>query len=511
MKKLLYIPLVSVVIIILAAAFSLHSKAELQTEDIPFSLESQKGIQPSAYCINSDGTKLSDEYSFSGYFCIPGNSDDSINLMIYEGDYAYCIGTHSQKSPLSVTDAVKCTEIDYDDANYKQYISALTAGTTENIYGLSETDMYYITQCALRTIRYGLPEDMLSFFSPDGIENTEMTSEYRRILSESHIINSPEKKQISINSIDSTGNLKIENKKPYMSYGPYYAEADFECDSLLISVKDNDNKILLTDQNGIVFHNEMEIKNGEAFFIMLDSLSEEEYTIVITTSVSSVESSPVLYLAKDDRYQDIIQIKSKEKDDIISAELRIKNEETYGTLNIQKIFEDSGIQITDHNLYKQPRFTIKLDHEELYADGIYTDKGIIFTSFSDTPTEFALDENTGYLSISGLPTANYIISESKGAEGYYSEETEKEISLNSDGCTVDFINKKINPPETTTYNEKTDLYTTQCTTTEKIITETTTVTLTNSPKTGDNGPFKLILIMFTAVFMIIILDKHKSY
>ncbi len=507
MKKLLYIPIIPFIIFLMAVAFSLHSKAELQTEDIPFSLESQKGIQPSAYCMNSDGTKLSDEYSFSGYFCIPGYSDNSINLMIYEGEYAYCIGTHSQKSPLSVTDAVKCTEIEYDDANYKQYISALISGTTTNTYGLSETDMYYITQCALRTIRYGLPEDMMAFFSPDGIENTEMTSEYRRILSESKNIHSPAEKHISINSSESVHNLKIENNKPYILYGPYYAEADFEYDSLYVSVEEKEQNVLLTDQNGCCFYNEMEIKDGEAFYVMLDSLSEDECTIAITAPVTAAELSPVLYLAKNDSFQDIIQIKKFEKNSIISSELKIKNENVQGTLSIQKVFEDSGIQITDNYLNKQPRFTIKLESEELYANGIYTEDGILFTSFSDTPVEFALDEKSGNLSISGLPAANYIISESKGAEGYYPEENEKEINLNSEGCTVRFLNIKNTPPETTTYDEKIDLNETQFTTTEKRTTETSTITITNSPKTGDTGPFKLIFVMFTAVFMIIILSK----
>lgn len=510
MKKLLYILPVSVILIIMAFAFSLHSKAELQTEDIPFSLESQKGIKPSAYCINSDGTKLSDEYSYSGYFCIPGNSDDSINLMIYEGEYAYCIGTHSQKSPLSVTDAVKCTEISLDDANYQKYISALFAGTGENIFGLNETDMYYITQCALRTIRYNLPEDMMAFFSEDGTENKEMTSEYHRILSESKNVYSPEEKQILINSSESIKSLKIENNKPYVLYGPYSAQADFEYDSLTVSTNDTENSILLINQNGTIFQNTMDIQSGEEFYVMIDPLLESECTVSITAEILSSGSVPVLYLAKDDNYQDILQLKRYVKDDIVTADMTLKNENTHGKLTIKKIFEDSGVQLTDKALYKKPRFTIKLASEELYANGIYTDEGFIFTSFSDFPVEFYLDENKGSLDISGLPAAEYIISESKGAEGFYTEENEKEILLNSVGFTVTFRNIRTTPPETTTHDELLDIYTTYYTTTDKIQTETSVVTLINSPKTGDKGPFKLLFVMLTALFIIAILNKQKT-
>ena len=508
MKKLLYVIPISVILILLTAALSLHSKAEMQTEDIPFSLESKKGIHPSAYCMNSNGTKLSDEYSYSGYFCIPGNSDDSINLMIYEGEYAYCIGTHSQKSPFSVTDAVKCTEISYDDANYQQYISTLTAAS-ESKYGLNETDMYYITQCAIRTIRYGLPEDMMAFFTPDGNLNTEMTNEYKRILSESHTVYSQEDKHISIDNSNSEKILKLKNNEPYISYGPYYANADFLYDTLSLSLKENNKDIVLINQDGTEFNNEMEIGAGEAFYVMIHHHLETDCTITITASLSTVESTPVLYLAKDDKYQNIIQIRKAEKTNIISDDLTIHNENTHGTLTIQKRFEDSGIQITDKELYREPRFTVRLSTEEKYANGIYTDEGIIFTSFSDTPVEFALNENTGNIVISDLPEANYIISESQGANGYYSEENEKEIVFNSDECTVTFINLKLTPPETTTHDEKIDLSVTSLTTTEQKKPETSRITLVSSPKTGDKNILKLFLLMFTSSIMITVLYKRK--
>lgn len=510
MKKYLTIPIITIIILLFTAVFCIHSKAEMQTEDIPFSLESQKGITPSAYCINADGTRLSDEYSYSGYFCIPGKSDDSINIMIYEGDYAYCIGTHKQKSPLSVTDAVKCTQIDNDDEKYRQLISALYAGTSENPNNLSNTDMYYITQCALRTIRYNLPEDMLAFYDTDGNPNEQMTSEYKRILSASHNRDTVMSGNISVNDKASVRCLKIIDNTPFYLYGPFYPEADFNCESFSVTAEENNNNILLTDSNFTIHNEELKLQTGEAFYVMLNSKLEKEINISVRAMSGYTEYIPVVYLAKNDSYQDIIQLKKEEKTHITETKLNLRNSDVPGTLTIHKIFKENEIPLEDHDLFKQPRFTVKLASENLYAGGINTNNGIEFSSFSETPTEFSLDEKTGTFTLYGLPTGEYIICESQGADGYDPENAEQTISVNSQKSELTFVNSRTYTPETTTAcTEKLDLFTTQISQTETTKPETITIILTNSPKTGDTGPARLFISLFAAISLIFLLYKKK--
>ncbi len=498
MKKLKKIIPVTTAILITATATISKLKADMKIEQMSFSVVTDTSNKPSAYCMNSDGSQISWDYSFSGYFCIPGCMDNNVNMMAFDNIPAYCIGRHDQKSPTSTNQVDKCTDIDLSSPEFAKIFS-ITAngyGCGESMYGLNDVDFYYVTQCAIRSTIYGIPSENLSFFDISGNINPYMNDEFIRLCNSADTTLINEEKSLTLENSSDCLPVYIEDSC-YYRYGPYRPTAEnFELLSYTVNFEDKDNFIFLSeDFNASANQDIYDFEANDEFYVYINALFQDETTFTIETETTQTIYDPIIYLTHDDTFQDIAQMKLSTRTTPVSVDFSLTNVDTTGTMVVNKIFKDENKIITDDKLISQPRFTIQ-NKDGKYVNGIYTNDVVIFTNYTDSPVEFPLCKSSSSLCIENLPVGDYKITESKGATDYLAIDEILEITNTSDTDTVEFINYKIFIPEvakqpvtetttttpaptttTTTYTEQTTYQTTQ---TEEITTSPTEFPITTT-------------------------------
>ena len=454
MKKLIPIFALITLIVTTGAITILHSNADIKIEKTQLSVEADRSQPPSAYCKNADGSSLGWEYSNSGYLCIDCNFHGNVNIMSYEGNIAYCIGHHNQKSPTSYTQADKYTDIPLDSPEYSAIFSAAAAGASgENgIYELSRTDICYVTQCAIRSIVYGIPSENLAFFDSDNNYNAAMTDEFHHLR---QAASQPIQSKQAVLEFENTG---------ISEYTVSYTGSEFE-----IFASDISEPFDITQTH--IFN------SASSFYIFINAKYQEAVPVTVTADTVVTTYSPTVYLSYDSGYQNIAQLKISDSLINLKNEFTLQNYNTTGEIIITKKFLSENTQISDTDLIAQPRFTVRCSNN-LYVNGIYSNGKIIFDSFTDIPIEYSLNTDNSSLCISELPIGEYFICETKGADGFYAKIPEISI-LNTGGtATTDYINYK----QTTVTTTETELSESS---ESKIITETEAVT---SPVTTECIP-----------------------
>ena len=481
MKKLIPIFVLITLIVTTGAIKVLRSDADVKIEKTHLSVEADRSQPPSAYCKNADGSLLGWEYSNSGYLCIDCNFHGNVNIMSYEGNIAYCIGHHNQKSPTSYTQADKYTDIPLDSPEYSAILSAAAAGASgENgIYGLSRTDICYVTQCAIRSIVYGIPSENLAFFDADNNYNAAMTDEFRHLR---QAANQPLQPKQAVLELDATG----VSAKPYYingfcyyRYGPYHPiSPEHELNEYTVSYNGKASEIFASDISEPSDITQTHIFNSaSSFYIFLNAKYQETVAVTITADTVVKTYSPTVYLSYDSGYQNIAQLKIYDSLINLKNEFTLQNYNTTGEIIITKKFLSEQTQISDTELISQPRFTVRCSNNQ-YVNGIYSNGKIIFDSFTDIPIEYSLNADNSSLCISELPIGEYFICETKGADGFYAQIPEISI-LNTGGTvTTDYINYQ----QTTASTTQTELSESS---ESEIITETESVT---SPVTTEYIP-----------------------
>lgn len=457
---------------------AIHSKADIKVEETNFSVIADRTNKPSAYCRNSDGSLIDENYSNSGNFCICCCAKGNTTIMSFDNDFAYCIGKHWQDAPTALTQVDKNFDIPLDQPEYASIFSIAAAGASSgtSLYGLNSTDLYYVTQCAIRSSLYGIPAENLAFYDENGIYNENMTAEFIRLRQTESEIIIPDEKIIEINTeFSDTTQVMIDNHL-YYCYGPFFPEVyDTNFEEYYVNFTSEEQYSFISDtRNAYQTDNINQFPSDIPFFIYADALYQDDISVNINTNVFTTYYEPLIYVAHDKTYQDIAQIHITQKPTLISTELSVKNNETVGNLLINKKFIDDCIEVSDTFLISQPRFSIRHISGK-YIVGTLINGHIVFNRFSDEPTEFSLNFDST-LFIENLPAGEYYICEVEGADEYIAEIPELLIENNSEDNIVDFINKKERPEITTTICTTTS-YEMEITTTEDIeITEITTST-----------------------------------
>lgn len=479
MKKIISIITAAGVISAIGAATIMHSKANVKMEKTSFTVTSDRTRTPSAHCKNADGSGVGREYSTSDSFCICKSAKGNMSYLSYDGIPAYCIGRHNQNAPLSATEVIKYTDIPYDSEKYGAVFRIASAGastgTTE--YGLNENDLYYVTQCALRSYLYNLPLEYFAFFNPDGSYNESMTLEYRRLLNAVNEPSIPEFYTISTDdSLAYTEQIIIDNR-PYLRYGPYSVYSpETEITNYTVKTDNNDNAHISVSEDIFSDSDYYEFNSNEAFYIFIDSAYQDEINVSVNSDIYRKKCEPVVFVSNNDTIQDIFQIKLTDTNEHLSCELKLQNRDNTGDVQLNKKFIADGTDIYDIALIEQPRFSIKSENG-LYINGVQTSEKIIFDHFSEEPVLFSLNADST-LSVSGLPTGNYFICEVEGAEGYTAELPEILVNNTPELNTCEIINVSETTPVITT-TEVTTTETTTETTTDT--TTDTTTEITTSP------------------------------
>ncbi len=492
MKKSLSVIITVAVLAAGSTAFALKPKADVKTETTSFSVSSDRSRAPSAYCRRSDGSPVGSEYSTSDNFCICGSAMGNASILTYDGLPAYCIGDHIQNSPVSLMQVTKLTDIPYDSEDYGAVFRMASGGasTGTTYYGLNETDLYYVTQCAIRTWLYDMEPDSLAFFDADGNYHEGMSEEFRRIYNTAYDEPDPECTGIITDDSGAETKTVYYGDKCFFRYGPFvpYAEnADIEYYE--INYSSDDAEAVITPFGDLINLNSENRYNAETpFYVYLNAAYSGELELEITSEIHTEKYSPVVYLSSDDRYQDIFQIQMTDFNEELFGYYSLSNSDNTGSIKLNKRFLAGEADICDSSLISQPRFTVK-NSDGKYISGIQCDGVVIFDHFSDTPVEYALTENSD-ICISGLPLGEYTAYEVKGAEGY--EALECEIPVNNTYATdiCNFVNVSVTttaattPEVTTTTEEVTTAVTTAETTTETVsetpVTETTEDVTTDS-------------------------------
>lgn len=478
------IPILSA-LIITATATIIHSKADMKIEQTDFSVSTDNTQKPSAYCMMSDGSQIPWEQSFSGYFCIPGCNDNNVNMMSFDGIPAYCIGRHDQKSPTTTNQVDKCTEITLDTPEYAQIfsITALGYGCSESAYGLNDIDFYYVTQCAIRSMLYGIPIENLAFYDTDGNINPYMNDEFARLRNsaDTPLANNENTMTVISDTATVSEPIYIEDDC-YFRYGPFSPYCNFDFGTYNVNFADENDYIFLSESpDASVNEDIFTFEQSDEFYVYINALCQDEIIFSLNTDVSDIIYDPVIYLTHDDTYQDIAQMKLTDRTETVNTEFSLRNTDTTGDMVINKIFRLDDKKITDDKLTIQPRFTIK-NSEGKYVNGIYANDVVLFTNFTDTPVEYPLCVSSSSLTVENLPIGDYIISESQGAEGYMPIHELIEMRNSSETDTIDFINYKSTPPETVGQPSETTT-TTQITTPSETTTTTTQITTSETTTT----------------------------
>jgi len=485
MKKLITALSVAAVLATSGVLTMLHSKADMKVETSSFCVSMDRSVKPSAYCRQSDGSPVSRELSSSENFCITGSANGHMTSLTCEGLPAYCIGTHRQNAPSSLMQVTRLSDIPYDSAEYGAIFRMAAAGasTGHTEYGLNGYDLYYVTQCAVRSYLYNLNPDSLAFYDETGNYNESMTEEYRRIFRASSEESAPFESTLIISGGDCEPEKEYTEDKCYFRYGPYipYSEfTDFACYTIT-GAEDNPNVIISAEEDISTADPETEYSSGTPFYVYLDSAYEEEITLNINSETHISRYDPTVYLAANSSFQSIFQLRIQDYDELLAGNLTLKNTNTSGDIQLDKKFLASDSEINDINLIAQPRFTVKNENGK-YVSGISSDGIIIFDHFSDEPVEYALSADSE-IYISGLPVGEYSIYEIKGAEGYEARESEIFISNTHDINTCEFINESVTTTTTavTTTVTTTPVSTTPLSTTSEY-SETTVTSVTTMPE-----------------------------
>lgn len=461
MKK--FIALISSLIVLGAAGAGtiLHSKADMKIETAEFSVSADRSQRPSSYCRNSDGSPVSRDYSSSDNFCISQYAEGNETIMSYDGYPAYCIGSHLQNAPTSLMQATRYSDIPYDDPEYAAIfrIAAAGASSGRTDYNLNSTDLYYVTQCAVRGYLYGIAPESLAFFYDDGTLNDAMTNEFFRISYAAYEEYIPFSSELKTTSSDEAPVQIFTDEKCYFRYGPFQPYSEYtDISYYTLECGAEENVIISAFGDFIPAESETEFQSECPFYVYIDSTYTEEVNITINSEAHVTRYNPTVYLASDTAFQNIFQINITEADEQLSGELKLVNTDTTGDIRVNKKFIADNIEINDLSLISQPRFSVK-NQDGNYVYGIQTDGKIIFDHFSSEPVEFALTSDS-VINISGLPVGEYTVCEIKGADGFEAQNAEIAISNTIELNTCVIINESIittttTAPVTTTVEETT--------------------------------------------------------
>ncbi|MDO5561048.1 MAG: hypothetical protein Q4F95_15840 [Oscillospiraceae bacterium] len=472
MKKFLAV-IFLLIIVLTSGAFTIWKlRADITVESADFSVTIDTGTSPSAYCMCADGSMMPYEYSNSGYLCIDKNLYGHINHMTFEGEPVYCIGRHTQRSPGSTTTVDKCSDIPLDSPEYAAVFSAANAGAShmKGIYGLSEYDMYYVTACALRSIVYGISPDSAAFYDTNHNYNEAMTNEYRHLLECSAQPVRQTSSKIRFNTDGICAVQVTADDKCYYRYGPYNPEADEPADNtynLSVSVPDSVCFISCDPEA----HNSSSCTSynfGDSFYVYINASYTDNVSISVKAALNTTDYYPVVYLAADSSYQNIARLSVSENTVTNETQLVLSNSNTCGDLRITKKFMDNGESITEPGLSDEPRFTIQTA-DNLYVAGTFEDGVLTYESYTPFKTEYGLNTQSNDLIVKNLPVGEYIINESKGAEGYVAEIDTISVCNTAFEDEVVFINNAIHEETTTVCT--TDI--TQLTSPTELTSETT--------------------------------------
>lgn len=473
MKKLITVISLISVLAVTGTATIIKSKADIKTEKTEFAVSSDRSIRPSAYCRYTDGSPVGNELSTSDNFCISGMAGGNMSLLSYDGRPAYCIGLHTQNAPTSLMQVTKLSDIPYDSEEYGAVfrIAAAGASTGTTEFGLSDTDLYYVTQCAVRCFLYNTGADNLAFFDENGNINNEMTNEFRRISEAAYSSYIPFDTELTIDDSQASEEKIFSGDKCYFRYGPFYTYSEYtDIEYYTLSgFEGNDSVIISSFEEITDYTSEFTYESSAPFYVYIDSVYEEELNININSDTHVTRYSPTVYLSGNDGYQNIFQLNITDSDESLSGNLTLKNTDTTGDLKLNKKFLADNTEIIDHNLILQPRFVI-INEQGKYVSGIQSDGQIVFDHFSDEPIEYSLTENSE-IYVSGLPVGEYRIIEEQGAEGYTAQESELSLTNTNELNFCEFVNVSI-----VTTTETTVITTTTFTETTSSMSETTTVT-----------------------------------
>lgn len=546
MKKIISVIISSVVLTALGTGTMLHSKADMKIEKASFSVSADRSHRPSAYCRNADGSAISHDYSSSDNFCISQYANGNATIMSYDSFPAYCIGNHLQNAPVSLMQATRCSDIPYDSEEYGAIFRIASAGassgTTE--YGLDETDLYYVTQCAVRTYLYGISPDSLAFYDDNGNLNEAMTNDFIRISNAANETYIPFESIIETDSSESSAVPVYTEDKCFYRYGPFYTYSEYtDFDTYTVEIRNTDSPVIISAMSDIIStESETRFESDYPFYVFIDASYEEEITLDLNAETTVTKYDPTVYLSDDQNYQNIFQIRITDSNELLSGELSLKNTDTKGDIQLNKKFIAENTEIYDLDLISQPRFSIKNEYGK-YINGIQSDGKIIFDHFSEEPSEFSLTSDS-VIYVSGLPAGEYTICEIKGANGYEARDAEIIINNTAELNTCEIVNESIvttteittsetTASETTADTEITIILTTatymtniaETTTPEIITSETTSETQTlsthpvtvktpsnpripHSPKTGDSRKIYFLLVMITLSGIVIAFNKN---
>lgn len=485
MKKLITVITSLIVIAAAGKAAQLHSKADMKVETADFSVSSDRSHRPSAYCRMADGSPVGENISTSENFCISGMADGNMSLLTYDGLPAYCIGLHTQNAPTALMQVTKLSDIPYNSDEYGAVFRMAAAGasTGTTAYGLSDTDLYYVTQCAVRCYLYGTGSENLAFFDDNGNLNTDMTNEFHRISSAAYETYIPYEPVLTIDQSAAYDEKTFTDDKCFFRYGPFYVYSEYtDIPGYSISASETDGWSVITPLSELTDTESVyEYTADTPFYVYINSAYEEEIALEITSEKNVTRYDPTVYLAGSENCQDIFQLRITSSDETMYGNIILKNTDTTGDLKVSKHFMADNTEISDKYLISQPRFAIK-NEKDKYISGIQSDSKIVFDHFSEEPVEYALS-SASEIYVSGLPVGEYRIFEIQGASGFEARETEVMIynSVELDVC--DFINESITTTTVTTPAETTTTATETTTGTETSATsvtvpETFTVTVT---------------------------------
>lgn len=551
MKKIFALISSVVVLCAVGAGTALHSKADMKVETADFSVSADRSQRPSSYCRNADGSPVSSDYSSSENFCISQYANGNETVMSYDGYPAYCIGNHLQNAPTSLMQATRCSDIPYDDPEYAAIfrIAAAGASSGRTDYSLSSTDLYYVTQCAIRGYLYGIAPESLAFFYEDGTLNDNMTNEFFRISYAAREEYIPFSSELKTASSDEAPVQVFTDEKCYFRYGPFQPYSEYtdisyytlECDA-------EENVIISAFSDFVASESKTEFQSDLPFYVYIDSTYTEEVNISINSEAHVTRYNPTVYLSSDAAFQNIFQISITDADERLSGELRLVNTDTTGDIRLNKKFLADNMELNDLSLISQPRFSVKNQNGK-YVCGIQSDGKIIFDHFSAEPVEFALTSDS-IIYISGLPVGEYTVCEIKGADGFEALNSEITLSNTIELNTCEIINESIitttTAAVTTTVTENTTVsetttasditFTLPETTvlltniTEEVFSETTAETteestetspsikysnpsnpkIPHSPKTGDNRyPGSALIVLLTVSGLIVFRTVRK--
>lgn len=448
-KKFKITFMVSIILAILGIGFTVYAYTST-----PLNANKDISTAPYSYCVNSDGSKISNSYSNSGYLCIDSSHNNKACVMTYNGEYVYCMGNYDEHTPDGTVTGQLYDDVALTNSDYSKMFAAAFAGASgnTNVNGVTGTDLYYVTQCAIRALHYGISANSLSFYTASGTYNADMTAAFRTIMSAA---NTSLKNQTGKVSISGSANQTLVNINgvSYWRSGPY-TPTFTDCTPANYSVVlSNNSAFHSSSATPTSTSNSRGYTAGSSFYVYSPANSKGSTTINVNASVTLNQYNPTVYLVESG-YQNVIGIKDVTSQVDIKEGTEVAWDTAVGSLRLNKQMATNDGIILDqdevsYSLMKDCQFVLK-DSTGAYLTATYNSSTSTYTCTGTTAsinsaTKFAVSVLSGrnmYTTINNVPIGTYTVAEKKGMDGY-TLAADKNVTIeNNAQSAVTFVNRQ---------------------------------------------------------------------